>query len=42
LNRSDLEQRFHVMSSGRDPALTREMFERLWRIEDEASVDWIR
>ena len=42
LSRSDLEQRFHVMSTGRNPDLTRGMFERLWRIEDEPSVDWIR
>jgi 2-methylcitrate dehydratase PrpD len=41
LSHSDLEQRFHVMSKGRDPGLTRELFARLWRTEDEASVDWI-
>lgn len=42
LSRSDLERRFHVMSAGRDPGYTRDLFARLCRVEDEASVDWIR
>jgi hypothetical protein len=42
LSWSDLDQRFQVMSTGGNPDLTRGMFERLWRIEDEPSVDRIR
>ena len=41
LNGADLERRFHVMSAGRDHAVTRKLFARLSQIENEASVDWI-